>query len=293
VRTWRSVRSRIRIEDLLAASIVLILLLFFGVRTALSSIRLDEENFWDFSFILAPVALLVLGASLRYALGTSVGGLGQVAVDVGRVIRDWFPFLLFLLAYEAFQSRLWSIVAYRNFDVELLRWDRRLFGESPTFLLQRWIQPGLTDLLTIAYFLHLILPPVVGLVWYQKDRRVFREFLLAIVLAGALGFLGYLAVPAVGPGVAFPSLFQRELGGALYRPVTAFLDIARSPRDAFPSLHVGISTIVLYYGGRRSRIWLAVLVPLVVANWFSTIYLRYHYLIDVIAGWLVAAVAIV
>jgi len=38
---------------------------------------------------------------------------------------------------------------------------------------------------------------------------------------------------------------------------------------------------------------LAVLVPLVVANWFSTIYLRYHYLIDVIAGWLVAAVAIV
>ena len=35
------------------------------------------------------------------------------------------------------------------------------------------------------------------------------------------------------------------------------------------------------------------MLPLVLANWLSTLYLRYHYLVDVIAGWLTAAVSIV
>jgi membrane-associated phospholipid phosphatase len=260
---------------------------------ALSSIRLDEEKYWEFNFIIAPVAILILAASVRYALGREVGGIGKTVLELGGVLRDWFPFLLFLLTYEAFQSRVWTTVSSRRFDEELLSLDRRLFGETPTVLVQRWMGPFLTDIFTAAYFLHLVLPPVLALVLYRRDRRLFREFLLSIVLAGALGFIGYLTVPAVGPGTAFPTLFQKDLSGALYRPVTELLDAARAPRDAFPSLHVGISTIVLFFGWRRGRGWLIALTPLVVANWISTIALRYHYLVDVIAGWIVAAAAIV
>jgi membrane-associated phospholipid phosphatase len=60
----------------------------------------------------------------------------------------------------------------------------------------------------------------------------------------------------------------------------------------FPSLHVGLSSLVLWYGYRLSRRWFWILLLPVVANWVSTVYLRYHYLVDVFAGWVVAAVAI-
>src|SRR5215475_4966863 len=155
----RSLVARLRVEDCLAGVITLLLCSFVGVRLALASIRLDEEKYWEFNFIVAPVALLVLAASVRYALGREVGGIGRTVLDVGGVLRDWFPFLLFLMTYEAFQSRVWTTVAARTFDDELLSLDRRLFGETPTVLVQRWMAPALTDLFTAAYFLHLVLPP--------------------------------------------------------------------------------------------------------------------------------------
>jgi membrane-associated phospholipid phosphatase len=34
------------------------------------------------------------------------------------------------------------------------------------------------------------------------------------------------------------------------------------------------------------------MLPLVLANWLSTLYLRYHYMIDDVAGWATAAIAI-
>jgi membrane-associated phospholipid phosphatase len=146
--------------------------------------------------------------------------------------------------------------------------------------------------MTVFYFLHLVLPPVLALVLYRSDRRLFREFLLAILVCGFLGYVGYALVPAAGPQVAFPERYDAPLTGRLYAPVTGLVDAARAPRDAFPSLHVGLSSVVLYYAWKRGRTAFFVALPFVLGNWFSTLYLRFHYMVDVIAGWLVAAAAI-
>jgi len=63
---------------------------------------------------------------------------------------------------------------------------------------------------------------------------------------------------------------------------------------AFPSLHVGISTVALIYAYKYRKIsklnkviWY-LYIPLVTSLWFSTVYLRHHWVVDIIAGWLVA-----
>ena len=64
---------------------------------------------------------------------------------------------------------------------------------------------------------------------------------------------------------------------------------------AFPSLHVGLSAVALIYAykyrnvNRAFRIIWYAYVPLVLSLWFSTIYLRHHWVIDIFAGWAVAA----
>ena len=62
--------------------------------------------------------------------------------------------------------------------------------------------------------------------------------------------------------------------------------------DVFPSLHCAASAFILAFDKRhsRARFWLF-LVP-VAGLWLSTLYLRYHYLVDLVAGFALAGVAL-
>jgi hypothetical protein len=284
--------ARIRVEDLLAGSFGVALAAFAGAGAVLRGVHLDEDTFWELNFILAPLAILIFATSMRYVLTGGNPVLGRTMTEVGTAIRDWLPFLFFLMFYGAFHAQIWVLLNPADRDAALLAWDLRLFGQTPAVLFDRIVRQWLTDLLSVAYSSHLVLPPLVAFVWYRRDRRVFRAFLLAVMLSGLLGAIGYLLMPAVGPAVAFPGLFVNELRGFLYGPVSSVLDKVRAPRDVFPSLHVGISTIVLVFSARLGRRWLYALLPLIVGNWISTLYLRCHYLVDVFAGWAVAGLAI-
>jgi membrane-associated phospholipid phosphatase len=283
----------VRAEDVITVAAALALFLFLGAKS-IGRIRLTEQNYWDFAFILLPIAVLVLAASIRYAFRPAgAPAIREVTAETGSIIRDWSPFLVFLMLYESFRVTTWAVVWPADRDAMLLRIDRALFGQTPAVPMDAWIRPWLTEVMAIAYFLHLVLPPIIGLIWYRRDLIVFRQFLLSVLVAGVIGTQGYMLVPAVGPAVAFPSLFHHSLSGSAYENITGLLDTARAPRDVFPSLHVAISSLVLYYAWRRGGALFAVALPLVVANWVSTMYLRYHYFIDVIAGWITAIVAIV
>lgn len=274
----------LRAEDVLCAAVAIVLGGYAGVGMLLRSF--GEEQYWTVSFILLPVSILIFIAALRYALGgTSAGELVRTSTET---VRDWLPFAIFLLVYSTFHARIWSELAPHDRDAALMAIDRAVFGTTPAVTMQTWANPALTDALTVCYFLHLVLPPVMAALWYRRDQRVFREFLLAVLVSGIVGTIGYILVPAVGPAIAFPSLFHRELTGALYQPIIGALDLARAPRDVFPSLHVAVSAIVLWYAWRRGRTAFVIVLPLVVGNWVSTLYLRYHYFVDVVAGWIVA-----
>jgi len=284
-------RTNARAEDVLSVTAAIVLVMFLGVKAA--GFQLTEENYGDIAFILSPVALLIFVSSFRYAfrpLGTPA--IREVTSRTGRILRDWSPFLFFSMLYESFQGATWQLFSPADKDPLLLRWDIRLFGQTPSVPLDRWIRPELTQVLTIAYFLHLVLPPVIALIWYRSDLLVFRQFLLAILVSAIIASQGYVLVPAVGPAIAFPSLYRHTLTGATYEAVTSLIDSARAPRDVFPSLHVGISSIVLWYAWRHGRPLFIITLPLVFANWLSTLYLRYHYMVDVIAGWLTAVASI-
>lgn len=280
----------VRVEDVLAGAFLVLLASVIGLASLRASFDTVEIFWWDLCFIVAPAAILAFLAAVRY--GFRLGGASGFAPVLG-VLRDWFPFAFFSFTYELFRLSSWATVLSRDRDPELLRIDRWLFGETPAVTLQRVAGPLLTDVMTAAYSLHLLLPPLLGMVLYARQKRLFREFLLAVLISGILGQTGYLLVPGVGPKRAYPELFTRTLEGRVYEPVTNALEAVRAPRDIFPSLHVGISTIVLAFALRRSRRLSAALLPLVLLNWVSTLYLRYHYFIDVVAGWATAWASIV
>ena len=280
----------VRVEDVLCGLVAAALLVYIGAAGSWRLLTQGGEHMWAVSFIALPMSVIIFLASLHYALGSNDRSSANVWVsEVITIIRDWLPFLLFLFFYATFTWAIWSSIQPHTFDAALLRIDERLFGVTPSVVMQRWISPGLTSFMSLCYAAHLVLPPLVAAMWYGKNVRVFREMLLAILICGAIGTVGYLFVPAVGPGVAFPHLYTKTLSGSLYRPIIDWMDRARAPRDVFPSLHIAVSAIVFWYAARRSRLLFWCVAPFIAGNWVSTLYLRYHYAIDDLAGFVVAA----
>ena len=90
--------------------------------------------------------------------------------------------------------------------------------------------------------------------------------------------------------------FSRDLRGYphLFSSLNAqaFALLPVDSRAAFPSLHGAVSLVALVYAWRYLRVWFWVLLPFSAGLWASTIYLRHHYFVDLLAGWALAPVAI-
>ena len=64
--------------------------------------------------------------------------------------------------------------------------------------------------------------------------------------------------------------------------------MGETPTGAFPSSHVGISWIILIIASKTYKKLLIVIYPFALLICFSTVYIKAHYLVDVIAGFISA-----
>jgi len=181
-------------------------------------------------------------------------------------------------------------------DPLLERIDTLLFGMPLPLRLQPLIRPWLTDLLSACYAFHY--PYVVGsallvLSWWSGKPGESAGFYAGLFTVFAIGFLGYIIVPAAGPYLAIPELFHTPLGGGLVTRANAWIVASGSNAvDVFPSLHTGASLFILAFQFRHTRrLFYACVLP-VAGLVFATLYLRYHYGIDVLAGLLLAALGL-
>ncbi|PKN16682.1 MAG: hypothetical protein CVU66_00020 [Deltaproteobacteria bacterium HGW-Deltaproteobacteria-23] len=175
-----------------------------------------------------------------------------------------------------------------TFDAHLISIDQALFGVHPTVWLERFINPLLTGLLQFAYISYYFIPVSLGVVLIARGRYgEFEQVLFGILLCFYLSYLGYLFVPAVGPRFTLSHLQTAGLQASPF--IAAIQDtlnaLEKNKTDAFPSGHTAVSLMSLYYAWKeREKKLFAVLLPLVTGLIIATVYLRYHYVIDVIAG---------
>jgi membrane-associated phospholipid phosphatase len=287
----------LRLEDVVALAFFLINLLLRIIFRGLQRQNLSPADV----FVIIPAVALLLGKELVHyfvAGRTERAVSSQGPLDFVRpyweIIRDWFPFLVILMMYYTLWGDATRLLVTTDRDSALMALDQRLFGFQASLVLQRIISPRLTDWMDFAYFYHVVNIPLVACFLYLfRDRARFREIMSGLVVVSFLGMLGYLLVPAIGPMYTLRDQYTVPLHktlGAFHREVD-FMDFARIRRDVFPSLHVAISFVVWLYAYRNSKRLFWILSPLILSLWFSTVYLRYHYLIDVLAGLILAPIS--
>jgi membrane-associated phospholipid phosphatase len=109
-------------------------------------------------------------------------------------------------------------------------------------------------------------------------------------------YLLYVLFPAAPPRLVLVYEYKVSLEGypRLFSSLEAraFELLPVDSRAAFPSLHAAVSLVALLNAWRYERRLFWPLLPFVLGLWVSTIYLRHHYFVDLIAGWLLAPLAL-
>ncbi|BAT71430.1 PAP2 family protein [Thermosulfidibacter takaii ABI70S6] len=177
-----------------------------------------------------------------------------------------------------------------NWDLFLMDIDKKLFfGHYPELLIEKIYNPLLSELLQIAYVSYFFIPIILGVPLYKKDKLAFRIAATSILLTFYLSYTGYFIVPAIGPRFTMTELFTKEIRGIFLTPyLKHILNVLEpTPHDCFPSGHTAVSLLCLLLA-RKYNTMFKTLLPLVTGLIFATVYHRYHYVIDVIAGIILA-----
>jgi len=199
-------------------------------------------------------------------------------------LRDWMPIVALLYCYGLMGPVIGKGL-FGDQDAALARIDRWMFlGHDPRVLCEALISRPLSEWLCACYVFYLPLFPIVlAGVFAKRDPGPFRELGFALTLTLAVGYVFYTVVPAQGP--LFLDHFDVSLDAYLGARLKAqLMDRTRVPRDCFPSLHTGVSLTLLWGAFRHVRPLFWVLAPIVLSIPFACVYLRYHYVIDIVAG---------
>jgi len=190
-----------------------------------------------------------------------------------------------------FPAMAGAVPAVRDirYDDMLLALDERIFGISPNVWMESFVSPVATEIMSLCYlfFMPLLFFSLPRYFFWQK--QLLGDFYRGLFSVYGFGFLGYLTVPAAGPHLAHPELFAIPLEGGAITALTQYMvAVGSNGVDVFPSLHCAASAYILgfAYRFRRGEFWW-MLAP-VVGLWVSTIYLRYHYFVDVFFGFALA-----
>lgn len=200
---------------------------------------------------------------------------------------------------------------FPNLDHLFAQWEQQLFGCQPALLFSQVLPSHVaSELFDMGYGSYYFMIAVTAMFYFAFRYREFERATFVILASFFVYYLIYIFLPVVGPtfyyhavglktiaeGV-FPNVHDYFLthtaslpspgytDGVFYQFVEDAKAAGERPTAAFPSSHVGVSTICMllaWHSGNRRLFF--VYLPFYIFLCCATVYIQAHYLIDAIAG---------
>jgi membrane-associated phospholipid phosphatase len=199
--------------------------------------------------------------------------------------RHWYPHLFFLFCFEEL-GKFMHLVTPSWQDAKLIAADYWLTGVHPTVWLEQFATPGRNDFMQfvyLTYFTYLLL--VGGVLYYRRDWRGYWSVMTYSAAGYAIGYVIAIFFPIESPWFSMAGSWHAPLQGGPFTATINFIEhYGRVRGAAFPSEHVA-GAVAALWGAWRHRRWLFwVMAPLVTCMCVSTVWGRYHYVVDVFGG---------
>jgi membrane-associated phospholipid phosphatase len=203
---------------------------------------------------------------------------------------------------------------FPNLDPVFAHIEHQFFGCQPSALFAVYFPQGfVSEAFNLGYFFYYPMLAIVSIFYLIYRFNCFEKVTFIIIFSFFIYYLVYLFVPVAGPQYYFPAIGLENVNqgvfpavgdyfncnqellsgpgynkGVFYKLVEISQKVGERPTAAFPSSHVGISTILMMLAWQGNKKLFVFLFPFYLLLCGATVYIQAHYLIDSIAGFVFA-----
>lgn len=257
-------------------------------------------------FVIPPGPARIKGAMLMGTLLATYVALVGLLVRANLARQPWLKALMYRVthfgcievSYFSFREFL-PAVNPKALDLELVALDLKWFGIEPALYFDQFVTPFWTEWFSFFYYSYflLLLCHVGPILFVGRNGVRIAELGLGLTFITCVGQTIYMFVPGFGPFQAIPEQFSNPLpSGFWFDLIMNLVQTSGALKDIFPSLHTAIPLFLFLFNFRHRQAfpyrYTWAVVCFFSANIIvSTMFLRWHYLIDVVAGVTLALLA--
>ena len=257
-------------------------LLYFAI-IELVIIFTKPSLFFDWNFILTRVIFV-------FAFTFSVIIKRKISKNFFQLLQNILVFALMTFLYK--ETAMLNTLIFPKIDEFLSNLDQNIFKFQPSIEFSKHFNSlFFSELFYFGYFCYYLLPLVVFGILYKFLPQKIEEFGFILISSFLLYYFIFIIIPAEGPQFyfTFPDNYI-EAQGIFGNAIKLIQKNGEAPTAAFPSSHVGISWIVIFWLYQNFRKSVKYFLPFVILLMFSTVYIKAHYFVDVVAGFLTAPI---
>jgi membrane-associated phospholipid phosphatase len=293
-------------------------LLQFTLKEILSPIDLYSITMLGLYSLMALVYLPYISNSSSWIMfnvliASSIISLSAAAIKLEHnrlflILRRLSVFPLILFVYDQAQIYI-RVINPHDYDNILISWDRAIFGVNPTQWISMFASRPLTEFLQLSYMLYFIMPVVHAVELHLKKKDIeYDNLARKIAFSFYISYLLYFIMPAIGPrftlhnftalntdlpGLWLTNTFREIINVGANIVHGAINPAALVNRDCMPSGHTWLTLINIIMSFRNKSRFRYAFLFFGTALIISTVYLRYHYVVDVMAGAVCACLALI
>lgn len=213
-----------------------------------------------------------------------------------QLLGDLFYMPFFILVYR--ETGILNRIFHNGYlDDIIIKVEEAIFRGQPSIFLSQMLENiHLSEFLHISYATYYLQIPALGLIFYgmgslkRKDFEIFRLYLFTVTLAFYICYLGFILFPVEGPFYRFPKIAGEISTGTAYRLAHRILNEGAARGAAFPSAHVAVAVVMLVFSWRYEKGAFLALSPLIFGLILGTVYCRFHYAVDGLAGAVIGSI---
>lgn len=198
-----------------------------------------------------------------------------------------------------------------NLDHLFASWEQTIFGCQPALLFsQKMPWPVVSELMDMGYASYYPMIFAVILFYFAARYQEYERAAFVVLTSFFIYYAVFVAVPVTGPTFYYKAVGLADIRSGVFPAVHDYFNYCRDclpspgytdgffynmvesakaagerPTAAFPSSHVGISTVLMllaWHTGNRRLLY--ILLPFYFFLCLATVYIQAHYAIDAIAG---------
>jgi membrane-associated phospholipid phosphatase len=258
--------------------VVILYLALTGILIALCRSQLQNVNF----HLLFRFLIITIFAGIAFS-GYKFGN--QKLFHAGRQL---FPFLLLGFLYKE-TDYLNNLVFRTDLDHIFAQFDVFIFGFQPSLVFSQIIPSGFfAELMYFGYFSYYLMVIIIPVyLYFKRSRQIGEQAVFVIICSFILYYLIFIIVPVAGPQFYFVDNPGKLPEGFVFGNILRIIQHFGEGRTAaFPSSHVSICLMIVWACFKSAGRLLWIIIPIAILLILSTIYIRAHYVVDILGAFL-------